>query len=86
MKSLNYHIAYPKAAKDSKIEGKVIVCFYIDYDGSIGDATVVSNTPDILNQSALNGLKKMPNWNPGKIDGEPVRVYYTLPIVFKLNE
>ncbi len=86
MKSLSYHIVYPKAAKDSKIEGKVIVRFYVDYDGSIGDATVVSNTPDILNQSALNGLKKMPKWNPGKEDGEPIRVYFTLPILFKLYE
>ncbi len=64
----------------------MIVRFYVDYDGSIGDATVVSNTPDILNQSALNGLKKMPKWNPGKEDGEPIRVYFTLPILFKLNE
>ena len=86
MKSLSYHMEYPKAAKDSNIEGKVIVRFCVDYDGSIVDATVVSNSPEILNQSAIKCLKKMPKWNPGKEDGEPIRVYFTLPILFKLNE
>lgn len=85
MKSLSYHTEYPKTAIENKIEGKVIVRFCIDYDGSITDASVISNTPDILNQSALNCLKKLPSWNPGKVDGEPVRVYFTLPIVFKLQ-
>ena len=86
MKSFSYHMEYPKAAMDSKLEGKVIVRFCVDYDGSIMDATVISNTPDILNQSVLNCLKKIPKWNPGQIDGEPIRVYYTIPLVFKLDK
>jgi protein TonB len=86
MKSFSYHMEYPKAAMDSKIEGKVIVRFCVDYDGSIKDSTIISNTPEILNQSVLKCLKKIPKWNPGKIDGEPIRVYFTLPFEFKLDK
>jgi protein TonB len=85
-KAINYYLKYPQQAIENKIEGTVIVRFYVDVDGRIGDATVVSNTPDILNQSALKCLKKMPKWNPGKEDGVPVLIYFALPFMFKLED
>lgn len=86
IRAINYYTEYPKAALETKIDGKVILRFYIDVDGSIGDIKVLSSSPDILNQSAIQCLKKMPKWNPGKEDGEPIKVYYWLPFVFKSDQ
>ena len=85
-KYLGENVNYPDEAKRKGIEGKVIVKFYVDEKGKIVNTTVISNTPEILNQSAIKCVNEMPNWVPGLQDGEKVQVYYTIPIVFKLDK
>lgn len=85
-KFLSGNIIYPEEARKNKIEGKVIVRFYINVNGEIKDPVVISNTPEILNRSALRCLSFMPNWTSGLKDGEPVNIYFSIPFLFKLNE
>ena len=81
---LGEHIRYPAAAEVSKIEGRVIVKFVIEKDGSIGEAIVVRGIEKDLNNEALRVIKSMPRWNPGKIDGRNVRCWFNLPITFRI--
>ncbi len=84
-KYLSENVNYPYEAKKYGVEGKVIVKFYVNEKGKIVNTTVISKTPEILNESAIKCVLSMPNWVPGLQDGEVVPVYYTIPIVFKLD-
>ena len=80
------HINYPSLAVDSGIQGKVIVQFVVERDGSITQANVIRGVDPSLDNEALRVVKCMPKWTPGRMQGEPVRVKFTLPITFKLGE
>ena len=82
---LRNEIEYPRSARQAGIEGTVIVNFVVNKDGSITDAKVGRGVTDKLNQEALRVVKQMPDWNPGKQRGKPVRVRYRVPIRFSLN-
>lgn len=84
-KYLSENVYYPEEAQRKGIEGRVMVKFNVDEKGKIVNTIVISKTPEILNQSAINCVNSMPNWIPGLLDGEIVEVYYTLPILFKLD-
>lgn len=78
---------YPKQAMDNGIQGKILIKFVVDIDGKISDAQISNKEYDAdLGQAALDAVNSMPDWKPGMQDGKPVRVYYTLPIAFKLPE
>lgn len=80
------NIKYPAIAVENGIQGKVYVQFVIEKDGSITDVKVIRGIDASLDNEALRVIKTMPNWNPGKQKGHPVRVTYTMPIAFSLGK
>ena len=76
------NVRYPKEAEEKCIQGRVIVTFVVEKDGSITDAKVLRSVAPSLDAEALRVVNDMPKWIPGKQDGEPVRVKYTIPITF----
>lgn len=83
---LALNIQYPEAAAEDEIQGKVVIAFIIEKDGSISNARVERKKHPALDAEALRVIKKMPRWKPGYVGGKPVRVLYHLPITFKLSE
>lgn len=79
------NIRYPEQAKRDNIQGKVLVRFAIDADGSVADAEVLRGIGGGCDEEALRVVNAMPKWKPGRVNGNPVRVQYTLPITFKLQ-
>ena len=86
MKYLRDNIVYPVEAQKNKIEGRVIVNFVVNKDGSLSDMKVVRGQDQSLDAEAMRVIAAMPNWKPGMQKGEAVRVRFTLPIVFRLKE
>ena len=86
MKFLARNIKYPVLAQEAKIEGRVIVQFVVDRDGSITDTKVVRSVSPELDAEALRVVGLMPKWNPGKQRGKAVAVKYTMPITFHLEK
>ncbi|MCQ2128359.1 MAG: energy transducer TonB [Bacteroidaceae bacterium] len=85
MKYLTQSVKYPESAQKEKIEGRVIVTFVVDKDGSICEAKVVSSVSPDIDAEAVRVVNSMPKWRPGRQNGEVVRVRYTLPITFRLT-
>lgn len=77
-------IHYPEQAKKDGIQGRVLVRFTVEADGSISGAEVLRGIGGGCDEEALRVVQAMPKWKPGTKDGHPVRVQYNLPIVFKL--
>lgn len=82
-KWLTNNLHYPEAAKKQKVQGRVVVRFVVETDGSITDAKAVNSPNQLLSEEALRVVKFMPRWEPGKIKGKPVRSHFLLPITFK---
>ncbi|MCM1370046.1 MAG: energy transducer TonB [Candidatus Amulumruptor caecigallinarius] len=85
MKWLSNNIRYPEAAQQNDIQGKVIVKFVVEKDGSIGNVTVLKGVDRDLDREAIRVVKKMPKWQAGKNNGVAVRSYFNLPVTFKLQ-
>ena len=85
MKWLSTNIRYPEAAAQNDIQGRVVVKFVVEKDGSIGKAEIVRGVDKDLDKEALRVVKKMPKWQPGKNNGVAVRSYFNLPVTFKLQ-
>lgn len=85
MKWLSDNIRYPEAAQQNDIQGRVVVKFVVEKDGSIGQATIAKGVDKDLDREALRVVKKMPKWQPGKNNGVAVRSYFNLPVTFKLQ-
>ncbi len=85
VKYLSENIVYPVSAKENDIEGKSIIKFVIDQDGSVIDAEIAKGFNDDCDAEALRVVSTMPNWKPGQKDGKNVKVSFSLPIAFKLN-
>lgn len=85
MKFLQQNIKYPKEAQEQGKQGRVIVQFVVNKDGSITGDSVVRSVDPLLDAEALRVVRSMPNWTPGKQKGKPVRVRFTLPVTFHLN-
>jgi protein TonB len=86
MKYLSENIRYPVIAQENGIEGRVICSFVVERDGSITDVQVVRGVDPSLDREAVRVIQSMPKWKPGKQRGKPVRVRFTLPIVFRLQQ
>lgn len=82
---LSTHMQYPKEAQDKGIEGRVMVAFVVNRDGSISDAKVARKVDPSLDNEALRVINSMPRWIPGQQGGKNVRVRYTLPLLFRLQ-
>lgn len=85
MKWLSQNVRYPETAQQNDVQGRVIVKFVVEKDGSIGAATILKGVDKDLDREALRVVKKMPRWQPGKNNGVAVRSYFNLPVVFKLQ-
>jgi TonB family protein len=77
-------IVYPRLALERNIQGKVVIKFVVEKDGSIGDIKELSSPDPLLTEKTVRVLKSSPKWSPGTIDDKPVRVAYVLPIIFRL--
>lgn len=86
MKYLAANIKYPASAVKGKKEGRVIVTFIVQKDGSITHAKIVRSIDPELDAEALRVVKGMPKWTPGTQLGKPVSVKYTLPVKFSLQK
>jgi TonB family protein len=82
---LQTNIVYPQNALEQKIQGKVLLRFVVNEDGSVSDVKVVRSVCPDLDREAWRVVKLLPRFIPGKRNGQPVKVYFNLPIVFKLN-
>ena len=85
LKFLMKNAKYPTISQENGVQGKVSVKFVIEKDGSIADPVVVRGVDPYLDKEALRVVKSMPKWKPGKQRGKPVRVSYTVPVIFKLQ-
>ena len=81
---LNARVVYPKGARSDGVEGRVIVQFVVDTDGTVQDATVLRTPDERLSQAALRAVLTS-QFTPGTLDGRPVRVRFTMPINFRLD-
>ena len=86
MKYLAANIKYPASAVKAKKQGRVIVTFIIQKDGSVAKARIARSVDPELDAEALRIVKAMPNWTPGTQDGKPVNVKYAIPVVFSLQK
>ena len=86
MQYLIDNIDYPKEAQKKGIEGTVYVTFIVEADGSITNAKVLRGIGGGCDKEALEVVENMPNWEPGKKDGEPVRTQFNMPIQFSLSK
>ena len=78
------HINYPAVAEENGIQGRVIVSFIVEKNGSVSSVQVVKSVDPSLDREALRVVNSMPRWTPGRQNGQPVRVKYTLPVSFRL--
>ena len=85
MKYLSSHIQYPTMAMENNIQGRVIVQFVVTKTGKIGEVKVVRSVDPDLDAEAVRVCKSLPDFIPGKMNGQAVNVWYTLPVTFKLQ-
>jgi len=83
-KAINDNLRYPPMAAENGIQGRVVVQFVVQKDGHVGQVKVVRGKDPDLDKEAVRVVKKLGKFNPGRNNGVPVAVWYTLPINFKL--
>ena len=86
MKYINEHLQYPPSAMESNIQGRVIVQFVVTKTGKIRDVKVVRSVDSALDAEAVRVVKTLPDFIPGRSNGKPVNVWYTLPVTFMLAD
>ena len=86
MKFLSDNIKYPVIAQENGIQGRVITNFVVERDGSITDVQVVRGVDPSLDKEAVRVIQSMPRWKAGRQRGSAVRVRFTLPVVFRLQQ
>ena len=82
---LKENVIYPETAKNKGIQGRVVVSFIVEKDGSISDAKAINTIDEDLVSEAIRVITTMPKWIPGKQDGRIVRVKYCVPVSFRLH-
>lgn len=85
MKYLNSNIKYPVEAHKAGIQGRVVVSFIVNKDGTVKDAKIVRSVDKSIDAEALRVISAMPKWQPGYQDGKAVSVRYTVPVTFRLT-
>ncbi len=86
LKYVATHIKYPTMAAENNIQGRVVVKFVVKKDGNVGDVVVLRGKDPDLDKEAVRVVKTLPKFIPGKMNGQAVSVWYTLPINFKLQQ
>jgi periplasmic protein TonB len=82
---LSDNLRYPQMAREAGIQGTVFVTFVVEIDGSVTDVRIVRGIGGGCDEEAVRVVKMMPNWEPGRQRGQPVRVQFVMPIRFRLN-
>ena len=85
MQWLSENVRYPVVAQENGVQGRVVVSFVVERDGSITDGKVVRSVDPSLDKEAARVVKSMPRWIPGKQNGQAVRVKYNVPVAFRLQ-
>ncbi len=85
LKYISTHIKYPTMAAENNIQGRVVVKFVVQKNGKVGDVIVLRGKDPDLDKEAVRVVKTLPDFIPGKMNGQSVSVWYTLPIQFKLQ-
>ena len=80
------HLKYPKEAKAVQIDGTVTVQFVVGTNGGVQEVEVLKGVHPALDAEAVRVIRSSPKWKPGIRDGKPVRVTYTLPVIFVIPE
>lgn len=78
-------LRYPVGAVSQSIEGRALATFVIERDGSMGEITLLEASDSMFGETVVRLLEKSPKWEPGYLSGEPVRVQFTLPVLFRLS-
>lgn len=76
---------YPEEARKEKIQGRVIVTFIVETDGSVSNVNVIKGVHPLLDAEAKRVISDSPKWTPGAIEGKPVRVSLSVPFIFKIQ-
>ena len=79
---VNAHLKYPEIAKEYGLQGRVLIRFIVDIDGSVTDVKVLEGADPFLDKEAVRVVSSSPKWTPGTQNGKPLRVSYTFPVVF----
>ena len=85
LKYISSHIKYPTMAAENNIQGRVVVKFVVQKSGKVGEVVVLRGKDPDLDKEAVRVVKTLPDFIPGKMNGQAVSVWYTLPINFKLQ-
>jgi len=85
IKYLSSHINYPPMAAENNIQGRVVVQFVVDKNGKVGEVKVVRSVDKDLDREAVRVCKSLPKFVPGRQNGQPVSVWFALPVSFKLQ-
>ena len=85
LKWLSSNVKYPVVAQENGVQGRVVVSFVVERDGSITDVKVVRSVDPSLDKEAVRVVSSMPKWTPGKQNGSAVRVKYNVPVAFRLQ-
>jgi TonB family protein len=84
-KWVNENLKYPQAAKDAGVQGRVTLQFIVYPDGKVRETKVLRGAHPDLDAEALRVVSASPDWTPGYVNGEPVKVTYTFPVIFQLS-
>jgi len=86
LKFINDNIKYPEEAAVNGVQGRVVLRFVVATDGSIKRIEIFKGVHPVLDQEAVRVLSMMPRWKPGRQNGIPASVWFTVPVNFKLKE
>ena len=84
-KWVNSQLIYPKTAKKNGVQGRVTLQFTIETSGRVTNVEVLRGVEESLDREAVRVVSQSPRWKPGYLDGKPVRVTYTFPVIFQLR-
>lgn len=82
---IQQNLKYPEGAKEQEIQGRVIVQFTVETDGTVSDVKVVKSVDPLVDDQVVRAISAMPAWKPGMHEGKPVRASYSIPIRFRLQ-
>ena len=85
MKFISKNLSYPEDAVRNNIQGRVVLKFVVRPDGTVGRTEILAGADSLLNIEAIRVVKKLPAFKPGKQDGVAVPVWFTIPVLFRLE-
>ena len=85
MNYIHNEMVYPEACIKEKKQGRTIISFVVEKDGSLSDYKILRHVHDDMDKEAIRIVKSMPKWTPAIKDGKYVRCKYTMPVTFKLD-